>query len=414
MGWVVKIEQLKCEECAWAARRKRPGACPRCGSDQLAATGPAAYKASYRDPEGTILSQTFARIGEARTFLAGQTVDTARGVYLDPRLGRTTVAAFWPKFLEASPHLRPATTEVYGVLSRLHVLPYLGRRRLGELTRLDIERWVGELTAAGVGAATVNAAHRVLRRVLSAAEAAGYIGRNVARGVKTPRPPREEMRFLDATELSSIVEAVPDNDRALVLLLGLCGLRIGEAAALAVEDLDLLRRTARVTKAVSEVAGRVTVGPTKTGASRAVPLPRVVAEALAAHLSAVPKGPRGLVFGDRDGGFLRRTNWTRRVWRPALRKAGIAEPLPRVHDLRHTAASLAIAAGAHPKSIQAALGHSSITVTLDRYGHLFPSLAESLAERVDDAFREARAAFLLPFAASEVEPGSGSGAGNLA
>jgi integrase len=110
------------------------------------------------------------------------------------------------------------------------------------------------------------------------------------------------MRFLSAGELWRVADAVADRDRALVLLLGLCGPRIGEAAALTLEDLDLLRRTLKITKAVSEVAGRVMVGAPKTGTSRAVPLPCAVVEALAAHLGAFPVGRGGLVFPDRDGG----------------------------------------------------------------------------------------------------------------
>jgi integrase len=122
-----------------------------------------------------------------------------------------------------------------------------------------------------------------------------------------------------------------------------------------------------------------------------VPIPAIVAEALAEHLTRFPAGSDGLVFTAAGGGPLRRTNWRRRVWIPALRKTGIGAPLPRPHDLRHTAASLAIQAGAHPKSIQSMLGHSSITMTLDRYGHLFPSLADGLANTLDAQFRAAAA-----------------------
>ncbi len=169
------------------------------------------------------------------------------------------------------------------------------------------------------------------------------------------------MRFLSAEELASVVDAAADRERALIMLLGLCGLRIGEAAALTVEDLDLLRGSVRISKAASEVRGEVIMGPTKTGAVRAVPLPAIVREELAAHVAASTPARGGLVFTGPEGGPLRRTNWRRRVWRPALGRAGIAEPLPRPHDLRHTAAALAIAAGAHPKGVQAMLGHSSIT-----------------------------------------------------
>ena len=98
--------------------------------------------------------------------------------------------------------------------------------------------------------------------------------------------------------------------------------------------------------------------------------------------------PEGFVFGAPGGGPLwRRSNFSRRIFGPAVGRAGL-EPL-RIHDLRHTAASLAIEARAHPKQIQALLGHSSITTTLDRYGHLLPGMDEALAEKMDGVGRAA-------------------------
>ncbi len=376
--------QRRCQKC----RRSVPQgtrACPECGAREIA------FVARYRDPSHAERSRSFERKTDAERFLHGQETSKARGDWIDPALGRVTIDAFWPRFLEASPHLRPSTRALYGMLARRYLLPQLGARQLSSVTRLDVEAFVAALPAAGVGAATTNAAYRLLRGLLAKAEAAGMVARNVARGVAVPRPPRREMRFLSAEELHAVADAVGARDRALILLLGLCGLRIGEAAALKVGDLELLRRTVRITKAASEVGGKVHIGPTKTGEARAVPLPLLLAEELARHLAEHPPGPAGLVFSGPDGGVLRRTNWRRRVWLPALRGARIAEPLPRPHDLRHTAAALAIGAGAHSKQIQAMLGHSSSQVTLDRYGHLFPSLAENLAEALDATMRAASA-----------------------
>jgi integrase len=156
----------------------------------------------------------------------------------------------------------------------------------------------------------------------------------------------------------------------------------------------MLRRRARIVEALYEDRGGLRFGPPKTKQSiRAIALPSFVADALAAHLDAFPPGSEGFVFttgargSDRPpkeaGGPVRPSNFRHRIWHPAVKRAGIAPPRPRVHDLRHTAAALAIQAGAHPKQIQEQLGHSSITVTLDRYGHLFESLAEELAARLD-------------------------------
>jgi integrase len=251
----------------------------------------------------------------------------AGGTYQDPALGRTTQAAFWSRFIETSLHLRPSTRAVYETLMRLHVLPQLGARPLAQLTRLDVEGWAAKLAADGIGPPTIGAAHRFLRRVLFAAEEAGIITRNPARRVRAATVRRTEMRFLTAEELHRVVDAVPEQHRALVFLLGYGGLRFGEAIALEREDLDLLRRRVQVTKAASEVRGGILIGPTKTGASRAVPIPAFVADQLAAHQAAFSPGP-GLVFPDTAGTSIRRTNWRRRVWARRSPKPGSTSRSP--------------------------------------------------------------------------------------
>jgi integrase len=142
-----------------------------------------------------------------------------------------------------------------------------------------------------------------------------------------------------------------------------------------------------------------------------VTIPAFLAEELAAHMAEYMRPPAedpsgaDLLFTSREGNPIRRTNFRRRYWKPAIRAAGL-EPAPVFHHLRHKAAAPAIASGAHPKAIQARLGHASITTTLDRYGHLFPSLDEELADRLDAARSKARdsAASLLPPGGSEVIP----------
>jgi integrase len=113
-----------------------------------------------------------------------------------------------------------------------------------------------------------------------------------------------------------------------------------------------------------------------------VPLPRFVADEMAAHLDTYGEpNPDALVFMGPDGGALRANGWRARHWRPAIRAAGL-EPL-RPHDLRHTAVSLWVAAGASPKQIAAWAGHTSVSLVLDRYGHLFPGHEEAVLDRLE-------------------------------
>lgn len=132
------------------------------------------------------------------------------------------------------------------------------------------------------------------------------------------------------------------------------------------------------------IDGRQIVSPPKSAAGRrSVALPRVVASALEEHLATYAEpGVNGLVFPAPAGGFLRLENFRKRAWTPATRVAGVA-PL-RLHDLRHTCASLAIAAGADIKVLQRMLGHASAALTLDRYGHLLPGQAQNVADRLDE------------------------------
>jgi integrase len=165
---------------------------------------------------------------------------------------------------------------------------------------------------------------------------------------------------------------------------------------------DLLRGVVHVRQALKDVGGRLEFGPTKTHERRTVALPNFLSDMLAEHLSHPSpggSGPDALVFTSTTGLPLRHGLFYRRHFKVAVRgkpatknRPAVRGALPphlhglRFHDLRHTCAALSIAAGAHPKLISARLGHASITITLDRYGHLFPSVEEALAEKLDAAF----------------------------
>jgi integrase len=173
-----------------------------------------------------------------------------------------------------------------------------------------------------------------------------------------------------------------------VLSAAYTGLRFGELAALHIERFDALRKTLRVEESLSEVRGEFVFKSPKSSASRrSVSVPSFVVDELAQHLAQHADGS-GLLFSAPSGGPIRRTNFRRRVWLPAVR-ASVGEPCT-FHDLRHTHAALLIAQGEHPKVIQERLGHASIKTTLDTYGHLFDGLDEAAAERLDASWRVSR------------------------
>jgi Phage integrase family len=156
----------------------------------------------------------------------------------------------------------------------------------------------------------------------------------------------------------------------------------GRLTALRVGRLDVLRGAARVVEAALEIDGRLHWGGVKTHESRTVRLPRSISEELAADLAGRPRDPEALVFTAPLGGPLRPHTWVKSFFKPAVRAVGLPEGL-RLYDLGHTCASLLIVQGASVKAVQAQLGHATASVTLDTYGHLFPSELEALADRLE-------------------------------
>jgi integrase len=224
---------------------------------------------------------------------------------------------------------------------------------------------------------------------MRAAVDAGVIAKSPCDGVKLPPESRRQMRFLSATDVARLAGAVGPDYSTLVFTAAFTGLRWGELVGLKVERLNLLRRSLTVVEQLNEVNGSLYWGPPKTAAGRrSVSLPSTFVAMLDDHIRQPEVVRSGLVFPTLLGEPMRRSNFARRVWAPATKEIG--QDGLRFHDLRHTAVALAIEQGAHPKAIQERLGHSSVMVTLDRYGHLFEGLDAELADGLDAELRNSR------------------------
>ncbi|MGH9117319.1 MAG: tyrosine-type recombinase/integrase [Acidimicrobiales bacterium] len=232
--------------------------------------------------------------------------------------------------------------------------------------------------------------------MLDFAVADNRLARNPAVGVRLPRLGKTEQRYLTHGQVAELADAC-GGYKALILTLAYCGLRWGEVAGLRVRRVDLLRGRLIVAETMVEVHGKAVFGPPKTHQERSVPVPRFLRELLASEV--VGKGPDDLVFTSPRAGVLRVGNFRRGCWDRACVAVGLGKLVeaedterPRYvglhpHELRHTAASLAIAAGASIKSVQRMLGHASAAMTLDRYGHLFDDELDGVADRLDTAAR---------------------------
>jgi integrase len=339
------------------------------------------WRARYRDANHREHARHFERKRDAERWLASQEVAIARGEWVDPTLSKITVGEWLPHWLARQVQLKPTTMVRYDVALRRQILPRWELVPLARITHSDVSSWVHSLTDEGLAPATVRYAHRVLSLALTAAVLDGRLVRNVAEGVPLPRVVGKPKRFLTHDQVQSLAEACAPYG-TLVKVLAYAGLRWGELAALTARRVDLKRRRIEVVEAITEVHGRVVVGTTKTHQRRSVPIPRFLADELADHLAG--KAPGDLVFTAPEGGVLRNTNFRPRFFDPAAEKVGLLGLTP--HELRHTAASLAIAAGANVKAVQLMLGHASAAMTLDIYAGLFADDLDAVADRLDRAF----------------------------
>ena len=350
------------------------------------------WRARYRGPDRRERSKSFRRKSDAERWLVQQRSLMARGDWTDPARGRITFSEYALAWLDSRADLKPKTRHQYNSLLSLHVLPTWRAVPLDRITFDGLTEWVAQLSLSGLGSSGVRQSVFVMSAALDHAVRSGRIRSNPARGLSLPRPKRRDYVFLTHGQVLTLA-AEAGRSRLLILVLGYTGLRWGEATALRVCDIDFDRRRVDVRRAFSDVGGRVVLGTPKSHLSRTVPVPRFVAAELAGAVDG--KRPDDLVFTMPGGSVMRLSNWRQATFIPARSRAGLSDRF-RIHDLRHTAASLMIQAGYPPKMLQEIMGHASITTTLDLYGHLYPGEMDRYADRLDQAATNGDAAKMRP------------------
>jgi integrase len=344
------------------------------------------WRARYRDAHGRECSRHFNRKIDAQNWLDIVTAAIQTGTYVDPNRSRITVGAMAQQWFDGKVSLRPTTRALYESVLNNHVLARWRTVPLTHVEHGDIQAWVAELVGSGLSAGHVRKIHGVLFGILGLAVRDRRLPANPALGVDLPRGRERPRRYLSAAQVEQLAATAGDG-RLPVLVLAYCGLRWSELAALRVARLDLLRRRLTVAEAMTEVnGGRIVWGAPKSHESRSVPIPQLVVDELAAHVTG--KSREALVFTTANGAPLRNRN-ARRDWFDAA-AAAMGEPGLTPHELRHTAASLAVSAGANVKAVQRMLGHASAALTLDRYADLFDDDLDAVAERLDAVARNAR------------------------
>lgn len=353
------------------------------------------YRARYRKPDGSSTDKRgFKTIRDAKLFLASTSVSKAKGLYIDPSASRATISDLHPTWRRKKNGLKISHTRNLDMAWRVYVEPRWGGTPVSSITADDVEEWIEDLNEgkavnardspapASLSASSVLRCVGILAGILDDAERAGRIHRNPAR--RTTNRPRKHSaktrRYLTDAEVAALVENVHDSTRSILVgFLAYTGLRWGEAVGLRVRDLNMLRRRAHVNQNAVEIDGVIHIETPKTWEKRTVPFPQIFDLPLASLCEG--KAPDDLVFG-RDGDYMRQPHSTKSWFHTALKDAGIERLTP--HDLRHTAASLAIASGAHVKAVQRMLGHKSAAMTLDTYSDLFDSDLDDVASRLNE------------------------------
>lgn len=350
------------------------------------------------------IERAFRTKQEAEDWLVSQRSSILQGTFVDPRQAERPFSEVVEAWQESWPkRLSPTTAARYRSILDVYLLPEFGATPLGRITHEVVQRYINRLAAdPRIKAGTVRNVYSVLRNAMNKGVRLGMVKANPCTNIDLPRSPREEMLFLDASEVRTLAEAIDPHYRVLIYTAAYTGLRAGELLGLRRQDVDLLRGVLHVRRALKDVDGRLEMGPTKTHTHRTISLPAFLRDLLAEHLGQpLPGGndAEALVFPSKTGQPLRHNLFYRRHFKRTVRgyekKDGTKVPgaLPaakhklRFHDLRHTAASLAIHAGGHPLLVSKMLGHSSIEMTLNRYSHLMPNVAEALAEKLDAIYR---------------------------
>lgn len=286
----------------------------------------------------------------------------------------------WAKRWLASLTISPGSIDNYRRDWARRWQPHLGHMKLSQITREDI---IVALKAQTGAPKTVANAWGTLATMLKVAVLDGHLDRSPAVGVRLPNHEGHESpehRYLTREEFLQVVDDTSEHYRPLVWMLGGTAMRWSEATALVVSDVDLAAKTVRVTKAWKRdrQSRRWYVGAPKTRKSRrTITLPNEVVEALRPLVEGRKRGE--LLFTNRRGEWVKHQTFYREHWRKAC-TAGLAEPRPRIHDLRHSHVAWLIAANVPLPVIQARLGHEKITTTIDTYGHLLPDLQVAAAD----------------------------------
>lgn len=341
------------------------------------------YAVRFRKPDHSEGEKRGFRIKEdAKLYLASMDIAAAKGEYVDAASAKILIGALGVEWLaRQEAHLKPSAFRVLEIAWRIHVEPRWGKIPLARVKHTDVQAWISDTERS---ASTIIRNYGVLMGIIDDAVRDKMLTANPGRDVKLPRKAKKARVYLSHQQVALLASHSGDH-AALVEFLAYTGLRWGEATALRVKSLDMLRRRVNITENAVTVGTEVIVGTPKNHTARSVPFPAFLGELLARQCEG--RSRDSLLFGS---GLVHLPNpGNNGGWFTAALKAAQSadKAFDRVtpHDLRHTAASLAISAGANVKAVQRMLGHASAAMTLDTYADLFDDDLDAVGAALDQA-----------------------------
>ncbi len=279
-------------------------------------------------------------------------------------------------------HVRESTLKQYKSHLTYRIIPYFESYMLKAVKKGDIESFLNHLADKTVSPNTSKKYLTTLKLVLKTAIADGYLVKNPAEHVRSPRIVKAEMNVLSPSEIELLIDNTDERHKTLVMLACYTGLRQSEAIYLRWEDIEFTSSRLFVRK--TEL-----YEPKTQTSLRAIPIPHELLEALKTHQLKqsveLDKNPYNLVFTNREGNPINPSNLDNRVLKPALRRSGLRSV--RWHDLRHSYASALLAAGEPIKFVSSLLGHADASITLKVYSHVLPETEVNAHIRIQNVFK---------------------------
>jgi integrase len=366
---------------------------------RVGAGGKRHYEITYVDSDGRRRWQVVpGNLGNAEAALGEVKRRRRRGERVAP--SRARVEEIAPQWLDMQAQLRPATRGTYDWALKKHIIPFMGRLRISEVTTDHVADLIIEMREKGCSPATIRAALTPLSRLMAWAARRGMRAGNPVAGLERGERPAgggREMRILQRAEIPRLLDATDERHRALLATAIFTGLRQGELLGLLWRDLDLDAGVLHVRRQLDRWGNLVE--PETRQAKRQIVLMPALGSALRQHRLRSPySGDEDFVFVSEVGTAMSHRNVVTRGLDPAVRRAGLEGPHLRFHDLRHTFASILIAAGQDIVFVSRQLGHARPSVTLGTYAHLFDHeahgrrLADALEAGFGGVFDEAQSA----------------------